>query len=281
MSDAERVGIWSRVPVIVRAIATGAVVGLAAANVWPILLLKLGMPVAAGAEALFLIAYIWWAGGGGPPSSLKAVRADRFRAGSLRGPQWAWGLLAAACFAGTIHAAIVVLFRFVPFPAQAFHCGYDFSFIGSRSVQWLACVVSAASAGICEETGFRGYMQQPIEKRHGALVAILVSSLLFMLLHLTKDWALIGMVPIIFGAGLLLGTLAWASRSLVFCMIGHTIMDIGLFAYWWTQIAGTFSQLPISETGLDRAFLIECGLFAAFLLVTLTAIARLARWRIA
>ncbi|MGC1730451.1 MAG: CPBP family glutamic-type intramembrane protease, partial [Steroidobacteraceae bacterium] len=105
--------------------------------------------------------------------------------------------------------------------------------------------------------------------------------LLFMLLHLTKDWALIGMVPIIFGAGLLLGTLAWASRSLVFCMIGHTIMDIGLFAYWWTQIAGTFSQLPISETGLDRAFLIECGLFAAFLLVTLTAIARLARWRIA
>ncbi len=281
MSDAERVGIWSRVPVIVRAIATGTVVGLAAANVWPILLLKLGMPVAAGAEALFLIAYIWWAGGGGPPSSLKAVRADRFRAGSLRGPQWAWGLLAAACFAGTIHAAIVVLFRFVPFPAQAFHHGYDFSFIHSRSVQWLACVVSAASAGICEETGFRGYMQQPIEKRHGALVAILVSSLLFMLLHLTKDWALIGMVPIIFGAGLLLGTLAWASRSLVFCMIGHTIMDIGLFAYWWTQIAGTFSQLPISETGLDRAFLIECGLFAAFLLVTLTAIARLARWRIA
>lgn len=205
-----------------------------------------------------MIAYIWWAGGG-PPSFLKGARADRFRAGLLSRARWAWGLLAAVCFAGTIHAAIVVLFRFVPFPAQAFHQGYDFSFIQSRALQTLACVVSAASAGICEEIGFRGYMQQPIEKRHGSLVAILISSLFFMLLHLTKDWALIGMVPIIFGAGLLLGTLAWVSRSLVFCMIGHTIMDIGLFAYWWAQIAGTFSQHPISETGLDLAFLLECG----------------------
>lgn len=280
MSEAGRGGFWSRVPVIVRAAVIGIVVGMVAANVWPILLLKLGMPIAAGAEAVFLIAYIWWAGGGGPPSSLRAARAQRFRTGPLSGAQWAWGLVAAACFAGTVHAAIVVLFRFVPFPAQAFHHGYDFSF-HSRSMQWLACVVSATSAGICEETGFRGYMQQPIEKRHGALVAIAISSLLFMLLHLTKDWALIGMVPIIFGAGLLLGALAWTSRSLIFCIIGHTLMDIGLFAYWWTQIAGTFSQRPISETGVDRAFVIECGIFAALLLVTLTAIARLRRRRMA
>jgi membrane protease YdiL (CAAX protease family) len=279
MSEAGRGGIWSRVPVIARAIAIGIVVGMAAANVWPILFLKLGLPVAVAAEAAFLVAYIWWAAGGGPPRSLKAVRTDRFRAGPLSGTQWSWGLVAALCFAATIHAAIVVLFRFVPFPAQAFHQSYELSFIHSRPVQWLACAVSAASAAICEETGFRGYMQQPIEKRHGALVAILISSLLFMLLHLTKDWALIGMVPIVFGAGLLLGTLAWMSRSLVFCMIGHTIMDIGLFAYWWAQIAGTFSQRPISETGMDRAFFIECGVFAAFLLVTLIAITRLRRWR--
>jgi membrane protease YdiL (CAAX protease family) len=49
--------------------------------------------------------------------------------------------------------------------------------------RWLAVVVSAASAGICEETGFRGYMQRPIEQRHGAPVAILISSFFFMALH--------------------------------------------------------------------------------------------------
>lgn len=279
MNEQRRAGPWGRLPVIVRAVLTGIVVGLAAANVWPLLLLKLGMPAAAAAELAFLLAYLWWASGGGPPKAWAAVRADSFRApsssGALSRAQWVWGLMAAVFFAATIHAAMIVLFRLVPFPAAQFRAGYDFSIIRSVPMRWLAVVISAASAGICEETGFRGYVQRPIEKRHGAFVAILVSSLLFAILHLNKQWSLAGMVPIVFGAGALLGLLAWASRSLVFCMIGHTIMDIGLFAYWWTQIAGTFSQRPIGETGMDRAFEFECGVAAAALLATLSAIARL------
>jgi membrane protease YdiL (CAAX protease family) len=266
-----------RVPVIVRAVVVGLVIGLVAANVWPLLLLKLGMPVAAAAEAFFLALYVWWAAGGGPPKAWRAARAENFRVRRLSTQDWVWGLIAALFFAATVHAAMVVLFRLVPFPAEAFHHGYDFSMIPDARMQWLAVIVSAASAGICEETGFRGYVQRPIEQRHGALVAILISSLFFMLLHLNKDWALIGMVPIVFGAGLLLGILAWASRSLIFCMIGHAIMDIGLFAYWWTQIAGTFSQRPISETGMGQSFTLECAALAVALLVTVVAIARLRR----
>ena len=279
MNEMTQNGLLSRVPVIVRAIITGLLVGMVAANIWPVFLLKLGMPIAAAVEGLFLAIYVWWVAGVGPPKRWKAVRADNFRVRSLSGAQWFWGLTAAVSFAATIHAAMVVLFRLVPFPAEAFHHGYDFSFIPSRQMQWLACIVSALSAGVCEETGFRGYMQRPIENRHGPVVAILISSLLFMLLHLTKDWALIGMVPIVFGAGVLLGTLARASGTLVFCILGHWIMDIGLFAYWWTQIAGTFNQRPISQTGMDQMFYGECGVFAGALIVLLLATVRLMRLR--
>jgi len=276
---AERTGLWGRMPAIVRGIVGGLLVGMIPANVWLIFLvvLKLPVPQAVGAEIVFLALYVWWARGGGPPSRFKAARGDYFRSRALTGADWCWGILAALSFAATIHAAIVLLFRFVPYPASAFHRGYDLSYIPTQQLKYLACIVSALSAGLCEETGFRGYMQRPIEKRHGAVVAIFVSSLLFMLLHLTKGWALIGMVPIVFGAGILLGTLAWASRSLVFGIIGHTIMDIGLFAYWWTQTAGVFTQRPISETGMDQTFYIECGAFAVALIVVLTAIARLKR----
>jgi membrane protease YdiL (CAAX protease family) len=270
-------GFRPRVPVIPRAIVVGIVVGMIAANVWPMLLFKVGMPIAAAIEVVFLAAYIWWAAGGGPPRSWKAARADSFRVRALSGAEWKWGLIAALFFAVTVHAAIVVLFRLVPFPAQAFHAGYDFSSVPTMPLRWLAVVVSAASAGICEETGFRGYMQRPIEKRHGAVVAILISALFFAAIHLTKAWSLIGMVPIVFGAGVLLGTLAWASKSLVFCIIGHTLMDVGLFGYWWGQIAGTFTQHPISETGLDPTFVLECAVFAAALVLTLVAIVRLRR----
>jgi membrane protease YdiL (CAAX protease family) len=237
------------------------------------------MPVAALVEIAFLTLYVWWAAGGGPPRSLKSLRADCFRVAPLSAAQWLWGIIAALSFAATIHASLVLLFRLVPFPADAFHQGYDLSFIPSRGMQWAAVVVAALSAGVCEETGFRGYMQRPIEKRHGPFIAILISSLFFTLPHLTKDWALVGMVPIIFGAGVLLGTLARAAGTLVFCILGHWIMDIGLFAYWWTQIAGTFPQRPVAETGIDRSLFIEGIAFAAVLTVTLTATGQLRKLR--
>jgi membrane protease YdiL (CAAX protease family) len=272
MSDAVRSsGLWGRVPVVARAVIVGLLIGLIAANLWPVFLISIGMPGAALVEIAFLSLYVWWAAGGGPPLSLKTVRSDSFRVGPLSAAQWFWGIIAALSFAATVHAALVLLFRILPFPGEAFHRGYDFSFISSRPMQWAAVVVSALSAAVCEETGFRGYMQKPIEKRLGPVIAILVSSLFFTLPHLTKDWALIGMVPIIFGAGVLLGRLACASCSLVFCILGHWIMDIGLFAYWWTQIAGTFAQRPIAETGVDQAFFIECIVFVIVLAVQVAA----------
>jgi hypothetical protein len=88
---------------------------------------------------------------------------------------------------------------------------------------------------------------------------------------------MVGMVPIIFGAGVLLGLLAWSSESLIPAMIGHVLMDIGLFAYWWTGIAGDFTARPISETGVDRLFLSGCAMFAVSLFGVLLAASKLRR----
>ena len=268
----------ARLPVTLRAVVGGLLVGMIAANVWPLLLYKLGAPVAAVIELVLLGLYVWWFTGAAP-GPWRAQRQDLGRGGKLSAVQWGWGLLGAVCFAATVHAAIILLFRFVPFPAAAFHRGYDLSFIPTQSLRWLACVVSALSAGVCEEMGFRGYMQRPIEKRHGPLVAIAISSLLFMLLHLNKDWSIFAMTPIVLGAGLLLGVFARASGTLVFNMLGHWLMDIGLFAFWWAQIAGTFSQRPIFETGVDPSFYVECGAFVTALALLLYAFTRLARLR--
>ena len=267
--------ILSRLPIALRAIISGLLMALVPANVWPLLLLNLGVPLAVIGEAIFLTLYGWWASGGGPPRPTQAARAAAFRRSTPTRTQWSWGLIAALFFAVTIHASIVLLFRIVSYPMAAFRQGYDFSFIPSLPLRWVAVVASATSAGICEETGFRGYMQRPIEQRHGAPVAILISSFFFTAVHLTKGWAMAGMVPIVFGAGVLLGLLAWFSGTLIFGMIGHVVMDIGLFAYWWTGIAGNFTARPITETGVDPSFLLACAAFATSLLIVLLAISRL------
>ena len=238
---------WTTLPVSLRAIIAGIVIGLIPANVWPALLLSLGVPVAASVEVVFLGLYVWWASGGGPPHRTSAARGCAFRSATLARAQFFWGVVGALFFAATIHAAIVLLFRFVLFPAAAFRRGYDLSFIPSLPLRWIAVVISATSAGVCEETGFRGYMQQPIEQRHGAAVAILVSSFFFTLLHLTKAWAMIGMVPIVFGAGVLLGLLAWASGSLIPGMIGHVVWTLGCL-----RIGGPASPVTLRRGRLRR-----------------------------
>jgi len=52
-------------------------------------------------------------------------------------------------------------------------------------------------------------------------------------------------------------------------------MDIGLFAYWWTGIAGSFTEQPITETGIDRPFLVACSVFTLSLFMVLAAISKL------
>jgi membrane protease YdiL (CAAX protease family) len=268
---------WARIPTTARAIIAGLLIGLIGANVWSFLAVVLGFRWwTLLAEVVFLILYLTWASGWGPPAATGAARRTAFRARPLAALPWGWGLLAAVAFAITVHAALVVLFRLTPFPAADFHRGYDLSAAPNAITRWLIVVVAAASAGICEETGFRGYMQQPIESRHGPVVAIVVAAALFTVIHFNKDWLTLGLTPIVLGAGILLGTIAWASRSLVFSIIGHTLMDIGLFAYWWTQIAGVFSARTIFETGVDGAFWLACAALVGALAVTLWAVQRLA-----
>jgi len=268
---------WAKLPISLRAIVSGLFLAIVSLNVWPVLLVILPVPLAAFAEVAFLLFFLWWAGGEGPPHSTKSDRAASFRSGELSIMRWVWGLSAALFFAVTVHASIVLLFRFVPFPVAAFRNGYDLSFIHSQFLKWTAILISAVSAGICEEIGFRGYMQQPIEQRSGVLPAVLISSLFFMAVHLTKAWATLGMIPIVFGAGLLLGFLAWSAGSLLPGIIGHIVMDVGLFAYWWTGIAGEFSARTISQTGMDRPFFIALFTFVVSLGIVLFAIFKLRR----
>jgi hypothetical protein len=54
-------------------------------------------------------------------------------------------------------------------------------------------------------------------------------------------------------------------------------MDIGLFAYWWTGIAGDFTAQPISQTGVDQGFLVGCAAFAISLGIVLLAMWKLRR----
>ena len=117
-------------------------------NVWPLLLLNLGVPLATITEAIFLTLYIWCGRAVEVPHSQRKPPAPRRSVVASRRPRSGLGVIAALFFAVTIHASIVlVALRFVPFPIMAFRHGYDFSFI------LLASKVKARSRGLCDICG--------------------------------------------------------------------------------------------------------------------------------
>jgi membrane protease YdiL (CAAX protease family) len=119
-------------------------------------------------------------------------------------------------------------------------------------------IMAALVAGVTEEIGFRGYMQVPLERRYGPALGILIVSIVFVVLHLIQPWASPVLVHL-FAISVLWGILAHVSGSLVPGIISHTVADIVNFAYWWTDVAGTFDRRPIAETGVD-AHLVICVL---------------------
>jgi len=102
----------------------------------------------------------WW------PKTTAAARRNSFCLGELPAAVWKRGLAAAMLLVVVLESGLVVTFRVIELPAEAFTAEYGLDSIPL----WMAALV----AGICEETGFRGYMQVPMEKRYGPGVGITI-----------------------------------------------------------------------------------------------------------
>jgi len=247
--------IWLRIPIVIRAIVIGFLVFEIGVVAWVVIVAPFvpapwSIPIMGGVLWLYwkYFSGSWW------PKTTAEARRNSFRDVKISASVWKWSLLAAIFFVVIVQSGFVVTFRIIEFPAETFTAEYYFDPL-PLWLAWLFIITSSLVAGICEETGFRGYMQVPLEKRYGPAVAITIVSIMFLVTHLHQAWAL----PIlfhVFAMSMLLGILAYASGSLIPSMLGHTVMDIFNFSYWWSDVAGKFEQRPISETGIDSHFIL-------------------------
>jgi membrane protease YdiL (CAAX protease family) len=253
-------GIWSRVPVILRAILTGFLVSTIGITIWSadIYLFKLSTW-----SILLMLVPLWlyWKffSGKSWPKRNSETRSRFFRSVHLSAQGWKWGLMAGLLFVLIVQSSFVITFRITPLP-ESFSSQYRIVESLPMAVAWLAIFMSSLVAGVCEEVGFRGYMQVPLEKRYGPGVAIVVVSVIFSLVHLDRSWAS-SVFPIIFFASVLLGILAYRAQSLLPGIIGHTILDIFDYSLWWTKLVGHFNWKTISDTGIDAHFILWCSIF--------------------
>lgn len=266
--DSNILRMWDRIPILIRALVSGIVVMAVGVWMWPAVSIIVPAPWSVIVMGGVLWVYWKYFSGSWAPKSTQVARQRYFRAVRLSRDVWTWGLTLAVLLVVVWHSSMIVTFRFIEFPADRFV--EEYKAIGEAPIwiAWLVIIMSSMVAGICEETGFRGYMQVPLEGRYGPIVAIAIVTGIFLVVHLHQAWAGPIIVQIV-AVSALIGLLAYVSGSLIPGMIGHIIVDIINFSYWWTDLAGHFDKRPISETGPDVHFifwlLIFIGSVALFL----------------
>ena len=253
---------WQRIPALIRAIISGVFVTFAGVGAWLLCLAVIPAPWSAVVMSGILWVYWKYFSGSWWPRSTAEPRSKNIRAAKLSTSTWKWSLAGTFLFVCILQSATVLTFRLVEFPAEA-AADYGLDALPVW-VAWITIVMASLVAGICEEIGFRGYMQVPLEERYGPVASITIVSIMFTVFHLNQAWA--GPVLFqIFAISALFGVLAYASGSLIPSIIGHTIMDIFNFAFWWTDLAGDFELQTIAVTGIDPLFITAVIIFVASL----------------
>ena len=240
--------LWQRLPLVIRAIVVGFLVFEIGIVAWLALAALIPAPWSVLVMGGLLWLYWKYFSGSGWPQATSEFRRDRFRATRLPPAVWRWSLVAALLLVVIAQSSFVLTFRIIELP-DTFTAGHRFEALPTW-LAWSAIVMASLVAGICEEIGFRGYMQVPLERRYGPAVGITIVSSSFVVFHLNQAWAPPVLVHL-FAFSVLWGILAYASGSLIPSMVSHIVADIFNFSYWWTDVAGTFKRRPIAETGID------------------------------
>jgi membrane protease YdiL (CAAX protease family) len=140
-------------------------------------------------------------------------------------------------------------------------------------------LMAAPVAGIVEEAAFRGYMQRPIERAHGLILAILITGTMFAVAHL--DFTLI-LWPYYVAVAAIYGTVTYLTNSILPAVVLHTggniysNLDLWLHGKAEWQAPSGLSPL-IWKTGADRSFWIATGALLITMLASIWAYYRLAR----
>jgi membrane protease YdiL (CAAX protease family) len=271
--------LWQRLPVIVRAILAGVVVTAAGTLPWAFFvqanqLFWLRVPWAIVPTGLYLWIFWRYLKGEGWPSVTSQARRVSLRANTLSADAWGAALVAGMLGLMALLSLAGLLGRLVRMPSEAQPINVPPE-MPSLTV-FVLLLMASIVAGIVEEVGFRGYMQGPIERRHGPTVAILTTGVVFGLGHfLHHPDAVLPMLPFYLAAAAVYGGIAYLTNSILPSLVLHAGGDVfSLMRLWATgQPEWQLSAQPtplVWDSGPDAAF---WSYLAAFIVLGAFAVA--------
>jgi len=271
--------LWQKVPVIIRAVLGGfftQVVGFVALlTILPLNFRILpDVPWTLLPLGLALWAYWSYFGGRGLPRSTADRRRELRRSNPIAPGARAAVVVSGGLFAATLFVTVIFQSALQTIPPEGL--GLVTSLAGLPL--WSAVPLALGGAffvGVTEEMSYRGYMQLPIERRHGALAGLTIPALVFALSHGVD----LMILPIFFTLSIGWSFLAWRTNSIRPGIVLHTIIDATgfLWAIFRLEDIQQVAATSLVENGLTpgyRQLLVVAGVL---LVATVVAFAWLYR----
>jgi len=221
--------------------------------------------------AMAVVLWLMWLylGGKGWPRHTSEARRRYLRANSVPGRIFGLAFLSGVLANIALAGYWIVFFQLVKTPANALADASKYPLVTIVLVVAMSSLVSPIS----EEIAFRGYCQQMLERRFSGPVAVILSSLLFMLAHANHGlfWP---KLTVYFLAGLTFGAIALLTNSILTTLPVHIVGDVTFFVLIWPRDS---ARVLVTQGGADAWFWTHVAQAIAFTVLTLLAFGLLQR----
>ena len=286
---------WRRIPAVVRAIVIGLVVAAAGVAPWAgvaghrglvgwNLAVAAQIPWAAAPMALYLWLYWRYLGGAGWPRATSEARRLGLRARHVSGAAWGLALIGGLVGLAASLPLTAIMGRLFVLPHEAERTMAPAGMPPATVVVLL--IMSAIVAGVVEEAAYRGYLQGAIERRHGPVLAILITGTVFGLGHYNHHpAATVMMSPYYVWISAVYGGLAAATRSILPGLVLHAGGDVLSMVREWSAGKAEWEPSTIAtphlvwDTGIDADFVRPVIVFGVLAVLMTLIYAWLARVR--
>jgi membrane protease YdiL (CAAX protease family) len=246
---------------------------LAFGQVWSVLLTaNLGTTPAIpwSAPAMAIVLWLMWQylGGRWWPRSSSESRRRYLRANRVPGRVFAWTFVAGALSIAALTGYWIVMFQLFKMRGNSLPDVSKYPMLTVAALLVMASLV----APFTEEAAFRGYCQSILEREFRGPAAIVISSILFALAHLTQGFYLPKLF-VYFLAGLVFGLPAYLAKSTLPSIPVHIVTDMTFFALVWPH--DTARRL-VWRGGADAWFWVHVAQATVFTALAIVAYKKLA-----
>lgn len=210
----------------------------------------------------------WW------PQATRESRHEAARSRPLSRSVWLWAIVAGSFGLISVLGVGFLTPRLSEIPPDAFNIPIRFSDYPWWTVVSILLVISAI-AGVAEEIGYRGYMLSGIQRRHGWVVAtIITGSIFFLDHHLSHAYATFAFLPFFLAVSTVHALLVYFTRSIRPSMVLHAVFDFLVIPVQY-GLVGAIPRSSVFKTGIDASFVMEIAIVVAFGLAAIPAFQKL------